>query len=150
MCIFDISGNRNCIKSFENLENANFALFKHVYQSDYLNDNDELRECYFTNEEAKEIFYEYYAKINKLSLDVSKSILRKKSLLKIIKEERELERIRLKRERIEKESLKYINLIDKNEDETFGQTAKRLAEALGCAIDRNVFFDVIRKIRGEE
>ena len=42
----------------------------------------------------------------------------------------------------------FIKLIDKNENETFGHTVIRLAEAIGYAIDKDVLFAAVRKIRG--
>jgi len=148
ICALDATGESISVESFENIKDANNALFLHIYQNDYLNDNRENRDCYFTDQEVEDKFDEFYAEKNNLNLDVSKSILRKKRMLKKIRVERETERIILKRERLDKESVEFIKLIDKNENETFGHTVIRLAEAIGYAIDKDVLFAAVRKIRG--
>ena len=149
LCTLDATGKSNSVKRFENIKDANIALFQHIYNNDYLYDERKYRECFFTYEEAENRFDEFFAEINNIDLLVSKSILRKKKMLKRLRNEKEIERISLKRENKEKEILSLINLIDKIENETLGQTAKRLSEAIGHYTNKDILFDATRRIRGE-
>ena len=149
LCTLDATAKSNRVRSFENIDDANNALFLHIYQNDYLNDNKPYIDIYFTEEEVEDKFDEFYAEKHKLNLLVSKSILRKKRMLKKLREEREVVRIKLKRESLEKGAAEFANIIDRKEGETFGQTIDRLVEAIGHPVEKFILFDVARRVRGE-
>ena len=149
LCKIDDDGNKDCINSFVNIEDACTTLFEYVYKNVYLNDKNKLRECYFTLKEAVENFYVYYAEKNNLSIDESKSILKENWLQKVENKEKEYRKIKLMIEKKERLILSLINLIHKIENETLEQTAKRLSVAIGSTIDKDILFDAARRIREE-
>ena len=79
---------------------ANNELLKYIYTNEYLKNTSEKSYYYNTLEEAENKIEVYFAKKYNISLEVSKSILRKQRILSEIRSEGEINKVKIMRQRI--------------------------------------------------
>ncbi len=93
-------GDSKTLHKFGTLEQANNELLKYIYTNEYLKNTSEKSYYYNTLEEAENKIEVYFAKKYNISLEVSKSILRKQRILSEIRSEGEINKVKIMRQRI--------------------------------------------------
>jgi len=127
-------------------EDAENAIFNRVYEHDFPNDCNRSTTFFDTEEEA----IEDWADGNGLDIEVAKSYLRKRDLVKKVREERRVAAWAIQKAK-DAEDEKYIETIlpglRKIDGEGYKETSKRLSDALDHQVSGTVFHRTVKKIR---
>lgn len=131
-------------------EEAEDALFDKTYEFDFNNDDQRDTSYFMSYEQAEKELLDSLANDWYVDFDVAKSIYSKMEKLEGLKQdrlEREKQEIENRKERVKFIANQYA--IIEPRKETFKETATRLSEALKSKIEKDVFWEAVKIVRGK-
>lgn len=135
-------------------EEAEDYIFQRVYEYDFMRDDQRDTEYFYSEYEAKQAVIERLCSSWNVSEDVVRSVLSKQERIREVRMQREEEKKAqaakgkaLDQERINRIAAEYATLIQRQEGETYKETAARLSKAIGERIQSAVFHQAVKIVR---